>query len=94
MCTQKYLHYSQGFLYRLIRYPEGLYAMLQSTADVAASSPFVAADFYKSFPHRVVQNTDSATVTERQYCSSGSGPSTSYFHLPISFPNVCFTGIP
>lgn len=51
------MHYSQHFLYRLIRHPEGLYAMLQATADIAASSLFMAADFYKSFPDRVVQKT-------------------------------------
>lgn len=79
MCTQKYLHYSQSLLYRLNWHPEDLYVMLQSTADVAASSLFGAADFCKSFPHRVVQKLDSATITQRQNCSSGAGPNTSYF---------------
>lgn len=84
MCTQKYLHYSQGFLYRPIRHPEDLYAMLQPTADIAATSLFVAADFYKSFPHRVVQKNRFSHNHRDNIVHQALAPTSAIFTYPLA----------
>lgn len=84
MCTQKYLHYSQGLLYRLIRHPEGFYVMLQPTADIAASSLFVAADFYKSFPHRVIQKEIQPQSHRDNIVHQALAPTPAIFTHPLA----------